>query len=388
MSRRRGRGEGLIRQRADGRWEARVSAGYANGKRVFKAYYGATRSDVGRKLAKALREQQQGLPLLQERQRLEQFLSSWLTEVVKPSLRPRTHQGYAQVVERHINPHIGKRVLSRLTPQDLQHWLGALRDSGISPRTCRYARTVLRAALGHAQKLELVVRNVATLVAAPKYVRPRRDYLTLEQARALLDSAKGEPIEALLVAGIGTGLRIGELLALSWTDVDLTAHALTVRRTLSRAPVGTKDNGKVRTELVLGEPKSLRSRRTIPIPASVSALLVSHRARQREQAFAVGLTWRARWPIFATPLGTHRDYANVRREFRALALKAQLPDATLHDLRHAHASLALLQGVDLRTISETLGHSQISVTADFYAHVLPQLQRSAADKMNALLVGS
>jgi len=164
-------------------------------------------------------------------------------------------------------------------------------------------------------------------------------------------------------------------LALRWSDVDLDGGTLTVRRTLGRVP------GK---GLVFGEPKSKRSRRTLTLPTVVVDALKAHRTRQKEQRLAAGAAWQEQGLVFTSPIGTPIDDANLRKEFYALLKTAKIARRGFHALRHSCATLLLLKGVDPRTIMEILGHSQIGLTLDTYAHVLVQLKRVAADHMDAM----
>lgn len=164
-------------------------------------------------------------------------------------------------------------------------------------------------------------------------------------------------------------------LALRWADVDLDGRTLSVRRTVGRVPgVG----------LVFDTPKSKRSRRTLMLPTVVVETLRAHRTRQLEQRMAAGPEWQHNDLVFTTPIGTVIDDSNLRKDFYALLKAANIPQRGFHALRHSCATLLLLQGVDPRTIMDTLGHSQISLTLDTYAHVLGQLKGAAAGHMDAL----
>ncbi len=194
----------------------------------------------------------------------------------------------------------------------------------------------------------------------------------------MLHAAKGERLEARFTVALTLGLRQGETLGLRWQDVDLEAGDLRVRVALQR----------VKGKLQLVEPKTPGSRRALPVPPSVVLALREHRRNQLEERLAVGPLWQDSGLVFTTTIGTPPDATNVVRHCRAILDRAGLPRMRYHDLRHACASLLLAQGVKLRTIMEILGHSQLSTTAEVYAHVLPALQGDAANRMEALLTGS
>ena len=242
-----------------------------------------------------------------------------------------------------------------------------------------YIRVVLRAALNQARKWNLVGRNVAELVESPRVRRFEIKPLTPEQARQLLDAAKGNRLEALCAVALACGLRVGEILGLRWQDVDLEAGRLAIRQSIQRQ----RGAG-----LVAVEPKTERSRRTIEVPAPLVAELKAHRVRQLEERLVAGTRWRDGGLVFASAVGTGLEPRNLHRAFKAMLKRAGLPDIRFHDLRHSAASLMLAQGVPLRVVMEVLGHSSISLTADTYSHVMPSLVRDATEKAAAILFRS
>jgi integrase len=408
----------------DGRWMARIDLGWQDGKRRRKAYYGATRGEVRDKLTAALRDLQHGTTPGDDRETVAQFLTHWLNEVAKARVRPRTFDTYEAVVRRHIEPHLGKRLLRRLTPQHVQAWLTHLADAGVTVGRRWYARVVLRAALNTAVRWRLVPQNVATMVDAPRRTTREIQPLTPEQARHLLASVVEQPLHAFVAVALGCGLRLGEALGLKWEDVDLESATLQVRRALQRfggdsaarrpllaqrravikAIRGTQDRDrrkalrgelaelrsklrKLQTTVQLVEPKSVRSRRVVMLPAVTVSALRAQRKRQLKARLMAGAEWHEQGFVFTTPIGTPADPYNLHKRFKGLLKSAGLPAVRIHDLRHSCATLLLTHGVDPRTIMQTLGHSQVSLTLNTYAHVLPSLQQAAAQKMNAILKG-
>ena len=234
MAKKRGHGEGNIYHRADGRWAARLSAGYHGGRRIRRWVYGTTRAEVAAKLRTTIQAHDDGVLEAPGRLTVDQFLAQWLADTMRAKLKPRTYESYQQVVRFHIVPRLGRMPLRKLTPQAVQAWLRNLQDSGLSPRTCQYARAILRSALSQATRWGLVARNVAALVEGPRVQRHEIQPLTPEQARALLDTAKEHRLAALLTVAVSIGLRQGEALGLRWDAVDLDAKTLHVRVALQR----------------------------------------------------------------------------------------------------------------------------------------------------------
>lgn len=370
-AKRRGHHEGTIRERADGRWECQISL--PSGKR--KSLYGKTRKAVQDALRAALRDIDAGLDLGSPRQTVGAFLDRWLEDVVTPNVRPATLECYALHVRRHLKPAIGHLALDKLTPQHVQALMNAQTKTGLSPRSVQLTRATLRRALGQALKWSLVSRNVATLVDPPRSVRKPVQPLTAEQARAFLAATATHRLGPLFHIAITTGLRQGELFGLKWDDVDLATGTLTVRHAMQR--IGGKPT--------LVEPKTTLSRRMVTLPASAVAVLRVQRTRQLEERLLVGGRWQDWGLVFASGIGTPLEPSNVTHRFQTLIAAAGLPRQRFHDLRHCAASLLLAGNVAPRTIMGILGHSQISLTMNTYAHLSPALERDAARALDAVL---
>lgn len=380
---RRGNGEGTITLRKDGRWEAKLWL--ADGKR--KGYYGSTRQEVARKLAEAMRDRDKGLPQQSdERLRLSTFLQEWL-EGKRATVRPLTWTRYEGLLA-HVQRALGAQQLTRITARAIQRFYSDLQaekpaGAGLSSTTAHHVHSALRQALASAERQGLIARNPADLVDAPRMRQTEMHTLDLEQSRALLAVAQGDRLEALYVLALATGMRQGELLALRWRDVDLDAHHVQVRGTLSRR----SGHG-----YSIGEPKTKRSRRRLDLDAESVAALRRQRVRQAEERLATGALWGsdARWPdlVFTNRVGRPLDARNLAQQsFKRLLERAELPIIRFHDLRHTAATLMLLQGINVKVVSERLGHASVAITLDRYAHVLPSMQRDAAEVIGKALFG-
>jgi integrase len=376
--RKRGQGEGSIYKRKDGLWAAAINLGYQSGKLRRKVYYGKTREEVRGKLTAALSDVQKGISIPTERRTLAQFLQSWFAEVVKPSVRPKTLKTYAYIVKLHIEPDLGKKELTKLSPQDVQRFMNEKLKAGLSGRTVRHINDTLRCALNVAMKWGLVSRNVATLVGPPRIQRKEIRSLTPDEARAFLKAIKGDRLEALFSVALSLGLRQGEALGLRWQDIDFDSRTLRVNYALQR----------IEGKLQMVEPKTERSRRVLPLPETVLSALRAHRSRQLEEKLLLGPQWPKTGLVFSSSIGTPLEPRNVVRKFHSLLKKAELPYFRFHDLRHACASLLLAQGVPARTVMDILGHSQISLTMNTYAHVMPAMKQDAMDLMESILSGT
>ena len=332
---------------------------------------------MAEKLRRAQTALAQGLPLAGERQTVGQYLARWLDESAWPTLRPRTFDSYRMICERHLIPALGRTRLVKLGPEAIQRYMNKKREAGLSARTVQYHHAVLRRALGQAERWGLVPRNAARLVSPRRVQRPEVRPLTPEQARNFLNAVRGDRLEALYVLAMATGMRQGELLGLSWEDVDLDAATLAVRATLQR------HDG----EYHRSEPKTQTSRRTLALPPAVTTALRPHHDRQDFERLRAGAGWTGNaWDlVFATEAGGPLYGTAITRRFQQALQVAGLPRQRFHDLRHAAATFMLSQGVPLKVTQTVLGHSQIAVTANTYSHVMPELQRDAAERVGALL---
>jgi integrase len=311
-----------------------------------------------------------------ESPKLAAFLDAWLDDVVARSVRPKTHASYRSIVGCHLKPALGHIRLADLRPGHVQAYLNAAIASGLAPRTVAYHRNILRQALGHAERIELVGRNVARLAVPPRIPRSTVSPLDPDEARRFLAAIAGDRLEAAYLLALAAGLRQGEILGLRWADVDLPGGTARIRVALQR----------VDGLFALVEPKSASSRRSVALPSIAVNALVVHRERQATERQTVP----APEPpfddlIFTTTAGQPIDGINLTRRFQRILRQAGIRRQRFHDLRHACASLLLAQGVPARVVMETLGHSQISLTLDTYSHVLPALGRDAADRMDAVL---
>jgi integrase len=377
MTRRRGRGEGSIRHRPDGRWEATIEVGWQNGKRKRRWLYGPTRRDVQELLAAAQQEQKDGLQAIGVNVTVGQFLQQWL-DSSRAGLRPKTLTSYEGTVRLHIVPTLGRVALRKLSPPQVQDLLRAKTAAGLSPRTVRYVLLVLRIALGKGVKWSLVTRNVAALVDAPRVPYRATFFLGPDEARRFLEVTADDRLAALYTVALSLGLRRGEALGLRWSDIDLEAGRLTVSAALQRI----KGQGP---QLV--ETKTARSRRTIALPAMSIAALRQHYVRELEERAVAGSRWVETGFVFTTRHGRPLDGDNVTRDFQRLLERCGLPRLRFHDLRHSAASLLLAQGVPPRVVMDVLGHSQIGVTMNLYTKVIPVLLDDAAKAMDRALGG-
>jgi len=366
-----------IKKRGDGRYEARAMFGEP-GRRRRRSFFGATPEEAALELRRALTQQDNGQTPPPERTSVAAYLRAWL-KVKEPGMRPESWRRYREAVELHLIPIIGRIKLARLTPTDVEGAYAAVHAKGLSGTTVHLVHGTLRKALHDAERRGEVARNVARLVDAPRRSTPEMRPLTADEALRLLDAARGDELEAFYVLALTTGLRLGELQALRWREVDIERRRLRVSSTLA----GVRDGAPV-----FAPPKTLHSRREVQLSQTGAEALRQHRQRQLAQRLAVGPLWEDHDLVFANGRGRALDGNNIReRSFKALLARAGLPAMRFHDLRHAAASLLLAQGVNVKVIAEVLGHADVTVTLRVYAHLMPSAQQEAAAAMDALFGG-
>ena len=369
----RANGEGTVYQRADGRWVAVIPL--ENGKRKF--IYRKTQREAIKELQLANQAKMQGTLITTGEQTLEAFLTRWLQDTAQPNVRPRTFIRYRELIQLHILPALGKVKLQKLSPQHLQKFYNQKLEQGSAPQSVKHMHRLLHKALNDALKWNLVSRNVCDAVEAPRVPKMEMKVLNSEQAQKFLEAAKGDPLEALYVLALTTGMRRGELLALKWEDIDFLHGQLQVQRTIARIA----DKG-----FVVSEPKTPKSRRSIHLASIAIEALKHHRILQHEIRLLAGPSWDDQSWVFCNTLGRPIEAGNMlRRSFLPLLAKAGLQKIRFHDLRHSAATLLLSTGTHPKIVQELLGHSQISMTLDTYSHVLPSLQEDAVSRLNSLL---
>lgn len=372
----RGHGEGSVRLRADGRWEARVSL--PDGKR--KSIFGKTRAEALNKARAVLRDLEKGVSPADGRLTVEVYLKRWL-EAAKPTLDYKSYIHYESEVRLHIVPFIGNTPLVKLTPFQLNEMYAVLSEKGFSSTTVRYAHRTVKQALEQAVKLDILARNVAQLASPPRAEKHEMIFLSREEAKRLLDAAKGTRLEAMWVLALSTGMRLGELLALQWSGVNFKQGLVSITKTLQRRP--TRHGG-----LTPKKAKTVSSRRTIPITPEAVVALKQHKSRQAQERLKAGPIWVDNDAVFCTQAGGYLRDSHMREDaFLPLLKNAGLPHMRIHDLRHTAATLLLEAGVSPLAVSKMLGHATVAMTMDLYGHVTASMEDAITKSMSRILFG-
>lgn len=338
-----------------------------------------TRKSAEAELQRALQRAAQGTFVEPTKLTLGSFLAEQWLPAVEGNLRPSTFASYKGNIVRHVNPSLGNVRLQALTPPMLTAAYRKLSDEkNLSPKTVRHVHTTLRKALSDAMKWGMVERNPASSAEPPKLVRSEMRTWTAEQVRTFLNFIDDDPLKVVFTLLCTTGMRRGEVLGLRWSDVDFENRRLRVQQTLT----------SVEYRIVVGEPKTSRGRRSVPLDSTSTAVLRQHRARQNEWRLHMGSQWNNSLDLVtvkpdATPI--HPD--TVSDTFDRRVKSAGLPKIRLHDLRHTWATLALEANVPVKVVSEVLGHSSPAFTLDVYSHVTPVMMEDLARTVGDAIFG-
>lgn len=376
---RRGNGEGSILQRKDGSWMGQVTLPESDKR---KTVYGKTRQEVAEKITKILADVQSGTYIEPSKMPLSHWLNTWLWEYKKQSLRPNTFTSYEQNIRVHIEPELGKITLKDLKPDKLQSFYNK-KVEHISPATVKKLHQIIHGALQQAYKNQMVPKNVSELVILPRMKKKEVKVFSKEEQQKFMDIIKGDRAELAFRLDLATGLRIGELLALRWCDIDLDNSTLKVNQSLNRVKF-FDSKGNKSYNLDFGEVKTKSGNRIIPIPENIVNELKLHKAKQQEKESEETDESMDYKLVFCTSNGTPLEPRNLMRSFYRLTEKAGIMDANFHCMRHTFATRALEAGINPKIVQEILGHSTISMTLDTYSHVMPDTKKDAASKLNSL----
>jgi integrase len=341
-----------------------------------------SKQEARRELTRLQRDVDTGCFITPKRLTVGEFLDRWLADYAEPKVSPKTYERYEEIVRVHLKPALGACQLQQLSAADIQRFYRQAREGGrkqgaggLSPQTIIHFHRLLREALGWAVKWQLILRNPTDAVVPESVERQEPRALDPCQVKTLLAAAKDTSMHVPIVLALSTGLRRGELVGLRWEDLDLDAGILMVRRSMEVT------KGSVRAKA----PKTKSGRRRVDLPPVAVEALIKHKARQAERRLLLGPDYHDEGIILAGRTRERMHPDSLTTMFDRIATKAGLEGVHLHDLRHTHATLLLLDGVHAKIVSERLGHANIGITLDTYSHVLPGMQGEAARKIDAAL---
>ena len=394
--RKRANGEGSMRKRSNGTWEARITVGVnpVTGKMISKSIYGRTQKEVREKMKALQTDEQQAAnppvacppqvdimpePPNQIEMTVGEWLDTWLKEYLA-DVKPGTRIAYESTCRLYFKPTIGEVPLSKLKAPMIQKIYNDLKDRGISPKYIKNIHGVIHRALEMALKLEYMLRNPTVACVIPRVVEKKVEPLDAPEQKKLFEVLRGEEFEALFLTDVFTGLRSGELIGLTWDCVDFEHGVIRVEKQLCQ----TRQKGN---QFYFGTLKNGKTRIIEPAPF-VMEVLRKHKAAQALQKRKAGELWNeGNFPnlVFTHADGSHLNQWFVCRTFQDYLKKAGLPHHRMHDLRHTFAVNSIMAGDDIKTLQENMGHFSAAFTLDRYGHVTPTMRRESANRMQAFI---
>lgn len=308
------------------------------------------------------------------------FFDRWLETTVKPRIRPRSFEVYKQAVDLHLLPEFGRRRLSDIRPIDLQSFYSKLRDRGLSATTIRTIQAIASNAFKQAVRWQMIRQNPAALVDLPRIEKREMQALTAAQARDFLKATEGDSYHSLFVFLLASGCRPGEAFGLKWSDIDWQAGTATIQLALYWK------QGRQGWEIT--EPKTAKSRRTIPLGVASVKTLAEWKRLQAEARMRTGADWQNHDLVFTKTNGAPVDLDTLANRMKGALTAAGLSSSLrVYDLRHSCASILMAEGLNPKVVSERLGHANIALTLATYSHVSKGMQETASEKIENALFG-
>ena len=370
------KGGGTIRQRPDGRWEARYTLGIdpGTGKQIQKSVYGKTQKEVRQKLTAITAEIDEGTYMDVPRLKTADWLNTWVEEYIG-NVKPATRKSYQDHVRLNIIPYVGAVPLSKLTAAMIQQMYNELQtDKGLSPKTIKNVHGVLHRALEQAQKMGYIRNNPLTAVTLPRIEKKQIKPLEDNELCAFLKEIRGDTYELVYFVTVFTGLRQGEVLGLTWDCVNFEKHTLLIN----------KQHGKKKgtCEYCFSSLKNDRSR-LIEAADGVMDALKKQQIRQQRWAARLKDGWEnSDNLVFTTETGRYLCNQTVYLAFKKVMRRLHLDATRFHDLRHTYAVNSLKSGDDIKTVQENLGHQTAAFTLDVYAHATSSMKHESANRMD------
>lgn len=377
---------GHIKQRSKGSWTIVLDLGrdpiIGKRKQQWVTVRG-TKKEAEKKLAELQHELNTGSFVKPSKLTVGDFLQRWLTDYVYPHVRASTAEGYRIIVECHLIPNLGAVVLSELKPTHLQgYYAKALREGrrdgrgGLAARTVGHHHTVLKEALSHAIKWDLLYRNVGDAVTPPRPVEQEMSALDPDGLEKILEVARGTMYFPLIHLATFTGMRRSELCGLRWKDINLQHGTVSISQILHCLKGG---------QIVIEAPKTPKSKRLIGLSPDAILALRSYREMVEADMELLDYPLTGERLVFSKADGSPLLPNTVTHAFGKIARRLGLKGITLHSLRHSHASVMLQEGVSARTVADRLGHSNVVITLGTYSHLTPGVKEEAAMKFEEAL---
>lgn len=385
---RRDRGDGSVRQRTNGSWEGRYTFTNNDGVKSTKSVYAPTQTEAKRKLKElifAMENFDESDWTQPTKTTVGEWMDTWMKEYKKNSVRPATYTSYHLNIETHIRLALGSIELQKLRPEHIQKLLNSMskannKRAALAPWTVLKVKNILSGAMEQAIKNRIIQFNPAKAVTPPKLEQKEIRILTEEEQEKFMGACKGHRLEALYLLALATGMRRGEILALTWDCVDFDNQSIAVKGSVSRI----KDPDTGITALHFAEPKTKSGRRQVPILDSMVPVLEAHRERQNAEKAEAGSAWNKRNLVFCSNVGTPVEPRRLCTTMDKITSSVGLPHFTFHAMRHTFATCLLEAGVPAKVVQDVLGHADVTLTLNTYSHVIGTTAHEQMSKINDL----
>ena len=396
----KGNNEGSIRRRSNGTWEGRYSDGRDDKvKQIQRSVYGKTRKEVAEKLNAVLHNKQTGAYVTPNRLLLKDWLIQWLQNYASVSIRPSTYISYEGYVHNHIIPILGDIPIQQITPAVIQNFYNQKFENGrtdgkggLSAKTIRNLHNMFHQAMEQACINGIIINNPTHGTVIPRQEKNEMRVLSVEEQTKLLSVIHTHRLGFAILFDLATGLRIGELCALRWTDVNFNKGTIKISRTLQRIKknlneleeIDEDDEHTCSTTLIEGNVKTPKGYREIPVSQNVWTKLLEHKERQNQEYMSLGVPIMPNGFVFSMPFGTCVEPHTMRDALNYLLAVAEIEHANFHALRHTFATRAIENGVNVKALSDILGHATVQITMDLYCHSSLDLMRDSMNKIAGL----
>lgn len=376
----RANGEGSIRKRKDGKWLVTFPTGLykENGKRDLIYKYCATQAEAVEALRQLQSEKAMGVCHSKAAVKTGDWINTWIEKHKAPKLAPSTLTSYRNNFRVHIKPYVGEVALKELTTYHIQKMLDSMVGS-LSLFVKVY--NVIHGALEKAVELGMIPRNPCKGVAFPAEDKEDMRVLTQEEQQRFIEALDGEYYRVMLLTYLYTGMRAGECIPLQWKDVDLSKRTIRVNKKAILYHDFSKHSAKQEVQDFC---KTKSSKRTVAITAGLAAILAEHKEEMKKRVAALGLEWSEDSLVFWNTRNKIVQYGNLKESLNKIYRKAGIENATMHTLRHTYATRCFEAGVDIKAISEQLGHANVKTTYNIYVHLLEDTKVKEIDKLSEI----
>lgn len=380
---RNAQGSGTIRQRPDGRWEGRYTAGRdsGTGKQIQRSIYGDSQQEVRKKLAQITASIDSGTYQTPNKVTVAEWMNEWLTTYCAHKVKPLTVSSYSAMIRNHIIPAFGAVEIQAVKGIHVQRLYNSMTKAGLSGKTVKNVGAILHKAFSVAMKQGIISANPCDAAELPKAEHKEIRPLADDEIPLFLSAIDGSPMRNAYALCLFAGLREGECLGLSWKQVDFEKGRITVSQQLQQ------EKAKGARYYIAPGTKSGKPR-TIEPPPIAFEYLRAERVKQMENRLKAGPIWNNPDDlVFTDEAGKHHTFFMFYRRFKRIAACIGRPDARPHDLRHTAATVAIASGADIKSVQDLLGHATASFTLNVYAHTSEQMMKDTAARMQSYYDG-